>query len=69
MLRKDTRFKIYKTQFCLLFATGMKLSCTSREKHRLRVYRNRVMGRIIGPKREDGNKGVEKTAYEKLHDL
>jgi hypothetical protein len=47
----------------------MKLSCTSREKHRLRVYRNRVMGRIIGPKREDGNKGVEKTAYEKLHDL
>jgi len=47
----------------------MKLSHTSREKHRLRVYRNRVLRRIIGPKREDVNRGVEKTAYEKLHDL
>jgi len=47
----------------------MKLSRTSREKHKPRVYRNRVLRRIIGPKREDVNRGVKKTAYEKLHDL
>jgi glutamine amidotransferase PdxT len=52
-----------------LFTTGIKVSRTSREKHRLRVYRNRVLRRIFGPQREDVNKGVEKTAYEKLHDL
>jgi len=47
----------------------MKLSRTSREKHRPTVYRNRVMRRINGPKREDVHRGVEKTVYEKLHDL
>jgi hypothetical protein len=47
----------------------MKLSHTSREKHRLRVYRNRVLTRIFGPKREDVNRGLENTAYEELHDL
>jgi len=47
----------------------MKLSCTSREKHRPRVYRNGVLRTISGPKREDVNRGVEKTAYEKLHDF
>jgi len=28
-----------------------------------------VLRRIFGPKREHVNRGVEKTAYEKLHDL
>jgi hypothetical protein len=46
----------------------MKLSRTSREKHRPRIYSNRVLRRIFRPQREDVNKEVEMTAYEKLHD-
>jgi hypothetical protein len=29
------------------------MSLTSREEHRLRVFENRVLGRIFGPKREE----------------
>jgi hypothetical protein len=30
---------------------GMKLALTLREEHRLRVFENRVLRRIFGPKR------------------
>jgi hypothetical protein len=33
-----------------------------REERRLRVFENRVLRRIFGPKRDEVNKGVEKTA-------
>jgi hypothetical protein len=36
-------------------------SLTMREERRLRVFENRVLRRIFGPKRERGNKVVEKT--------
>jgi len=32
-----------------------------REERRLRVFENRVLRRIFGPKRGRGNRGVEKT--------
>ena len=35
-------------------------SLTLREVRRLRVFENRVLRRIFGPKREGGNKGLEK---------
>jgi hypothetical protein len=37
----------------LPFYMGVKLSLTLREEHRLRVYKNRVLRRIFGPKREE----------------
>jgi hypothetical protein len=30
-----------------------KLSLTLRDEHRLRVFRNRVLRRIVGPKRDE----------------
>jgi hypothetical protein len=35
---------------------------TLREEYRLRLFEDRVLRRIVGPKRERGNRGVEKTA-------
>jgi hypothetical protein len=37
-------------------------SLTLREEHGLRVFENRVMRRIFGPKRNEVKGGVEKTA-------
>jgi hypothetical protein len=33
-----------------------------REEHRLRVFENRVLRRIFGPKRDEVTGGLEKTA-------
>jgi hypothetical protein len=37
-------------------------SVTSKEEHRARVFETRVLKNIIGPKRDEVNRGVEKTA-------
>jgi hypothetical protein len=33
-----------------------------RKEHRLRVFENRVLRRIFGPKREEGDRGMEEVA-------
>jgi hypothetical protein len=43
-------------------------SLTSREEHRLRVFENRVLRRIFGPKREVTG-GWRKLHNEELHNL
>jgi hypothetical protein len=40
-----------------------------REEHRLRVFENRVLRRIFGPKRDEMTGGWRKLHNEKLHDL
>jgi hypothetical protein len=40
-----------------------------REEHRLRVFENRVLRRIFGPKRDDVTGGLRKLHNEELHDL
>jgi hypothetical protein len=56
LLSKNVKIKIYKTIIlpAVLYGTG---TWSLREEHRLRVFENRVLRRIFGPKRE------------KLHDL
>jgi hypothetical protein len=44
-------------------------SLTLREKHRLRVFENRVLRRIFGPKRNDVTGEWRKLHNEELHDL
>jgi hypothetical protein len=48
LLPKNLKIRIYKNQ---------NWSLTLREEHRLRVFENRVLSRISGPKR-DGLTGV-----------
>jgi hypothetical protein len=37
------------------------LSLTLREQHRLKVYENRVLRRIFGPKREEVREDIKRT--------
>jgi hypothetical protein len=57
LLLKNFKIKIYKTMIYL------SLSLTLREEHRLRVFVNRRLRRIFGPKREEvGGGRLGKTA-------
>jgi hypothetical protein len=40
-----------------------------REEHRLRVFENRVLRRIFGPKRDEVTGGWRKLRSEKLHNF
>jgi hypothetical protein len=44
-------------------------SPTLREEHRLRVFDNKVLRRIFGPKRDEVTGGWRKLHNEKLHNL
>jgi hypothetical protein len=44
-------------------------SLTLREEHRLRVFENRVLRRIFGPKRDEVTRGWRNLHNEELHNL
>jgi hypothetical protein len=44
-------------------------SLTLREEHRLRVFENRVLRRIFGPKRDEVTRDWRKLHNEELHNL
>jgi hypothetical protein len=44
-------------------------SLTLREEHRVRVFENRVLRRIFGPKRDEVTGGWRKLHNEELHNL
>jgi hypothetical protein len=47
----------------------MGVSVTLREEHRLRLFENRVLRRIYGPKRDEVTGGWKKQRNEELHNL
>jgi hypothetical protein len=61
LLSKNTRIKIYRTIILPVVLYGCETwSLTLREEHRLRVFENRVLRMIFGPKRDEVT-GVENT--------
>jgi hypothetical protein len=51
---KNPKIKIYKTVILPVVLYGCETwSLTLREEHRLRVFQNRVLRKIFGPKREE----------------
>jgi hypothetical protein len=61
LISKNLKIKIYKTVILPVVLYGYEnWSLTLREEHRLRVFENRVLRKIFGPKREEDI--VEKTA-------
>ena len=51
LLSKNVKIKIYKTITLTVVLYGCETwSLTFREEHRLRVFENRVLRRIFGPK-------------------
>jgi hypothetical protein len=69
LISKNLKIKIYKTAIFPVVLYGCETwSLTLGGKHRLRVFENRVLRKIFGPKREeDGSR--RKLHNHELHDL
>ena len=62
--------KIHRTIILPVVLYGYETwSLMFREKHRLRMYENRVLRRIIGPKREEVTEVWRRLHNVKFHDL
>jgi hypothetical protein len=54
LLSKNLKIRIYKTIILPVVLYGCKTqSLTLRDEHRLRIFENRVLRRIFGPKRDE----------------
>jgi hypothetical protein len=63
-------FTASKTIILLVVLCGCDTwSLTLREEHRLRVFENRVLIRIFGPKRDEVTGKWRKLHNKKLHDV
>jgi hypothetical protein len=62
LISKNLKIKIYKAVILPIVLYGCETwSLTLREEHRLRVFENRVLRKIFGPKREKITRGREIT--------
>ena len=70
LLSKNLKTKIYRTIILLVVLYGCETwSLTLREEHRLRMFENRVLRRIFGPKRDGVTGEWRKLHNEELNDL
>jgi hypothetical protein len=70
LLSKNLKIKIYRTIILpVVYYWCETCSLTLREEHRLRVFENRVLRGIFGPKRDDVTGEWRKLHNEELHDL
>jgi hypothetical protein len=69
-MSKNVKIRIYKSMILPVVLYGYETwSLTLREEHRLRVFENRVLKRIFGPKRDEVIGGWIKLHNEELHSL
>ena len=62
LLSKNLKIKIYRTKILPVILYGCETwSLTLREERRLRVFENRVLRKVFGPKRDEAT-GMEKAA-------
>jgi hypothetical protein len=70
LLSKNTNIKIYRIVILLVVLYGCETWCvTLREEHRLRVFENRVLRGIFGPKRDEVTGEWRRLNNEELNDL
>jgi hypothetical protein len=70
LLSKNLKIRIYKTIILPVVLYGYETSSlTLREEHRLRMFENRVLRRIFGPKKDEVTGEWRKLHNEKLRDL
>jgi hypothetical protein len=70
LLSRNVKVRIYKTIILPVVLYGCETwSLTLREGHRLRVFENRVLRRIFGPKRDEVTGEWRKMHNEELHNL
>jgi hypothetical protein len=68
-LSKNVKIIIYKTIILFVLYGCETWSLTLREEHRLRVFENRALRGIFGPKRDEVVGGWRKLHNEALHNL
>jgi hypothetical protein len=65
-----TKIRIYKTIILPVVLYGCETwSLTLRQEHRLRVFENRVLRRMFGPKRDQVTGDRRKLHNEELHNF
>jgi hypothetical protein len=70
LLPRNLKFKIYKTIILPVVLYGCETwSLTLREDHRLRVFENRVLRRVLGPKRDEVTGEWRNLHNGELHNL
>jgi hypothetical protein len=70
LLPKNVKIRIYKIIILPAVLYGCETwSLTLREEHRLRVFKNKVLRRIFGPKRDEVKGEWSKLHNEELRDL
>jgi hypothetical protein len=70
LLSKNLKIRIYKTIILPVILYRCETwSLTSREEHRLRVFENRLLRKIFGPKRDEVTGEWRKLRNEELRDL
>jgi hypothetical protein len=70
LLSRNVKVKIHKTIILPVVLYGCETwSLMLREEHRLRVFENRVLRRIFGPKRDEVTGEWRKLHSEELHIL
>jgi hypothetical protein len=70
LLSKNTKLEIYRPIILPFVLYGYATwSLTLRKEHRLRVFENRVVRRIFGPKRDEVRGDWRRLHNEELNDL
>jgi hypothetical protein len=70
LLSKNIKIWIYRTIILPVVLYGHEAwSLTLREEHRLRVFQNRVLRKIFGPRRDEVTVECRKLRDEELNDL
>jgi GH43 family beta-xylosidase len=70
LLSKNTKIRVYRTVVLPVVLYGCETwSLTLREEQRLRVFENRVLRRIFGPKRDEATGEWRRLHNEELNDL
>jgi hypothetical protein len=70
LLSKNIKIKIYRSVILSVLLYGFETwSVTLREERRLRVFENRVLRRILGPKGDEVTGELRKLHIEELNDL
>jgi hypothetical protein len=70
LLSRNVKVKIYRTIILPVILCGSETwSLTIREEHRLRVFENRVLRRIFGPKRDEVTGELRKLHSVELYNL
>jgi hypothetical protein len=70
LLSKNIKIEIHRTVICILLLYGFETwSLALRKERRLKVFENRVLRRIFGPKRDEVTGEWRKLHNEELNDL